>query len=298
MGREAPRLSSSLPVAKPLTKGVPMVVDPFFGSIVAGGASLLGSWFGAEQSAENTAANIHAQTMMNERTLGFNADQARENRSFQADQASTNRQFQADMSNSAYTRAMADMRNAGLNPILAAKQGGASTPSGAMASGAQASASSPNMALHNTRSAWEGLGEAVNKMVNTAISAKTFEKMTEEIANVQADTAKTKAVEALHKQQTLTEFQETGRRQAEKGVSEYKLMTGALSADEARAILDLPTWLRHMLVQGGYAGGKVEGTLGGASALKHLLPKRSTRETTTTDTHGHGRSTFEERFGF
>ena len=41
-------------------------------------------------------------------------------------------EFQAGMSNTSYQRAMSDMRAAGLNPMLAYKMGGASTPAGAM----------------------------------------------------------------------------------------------------------------------------------------------------------------------
>jgi len=42
-------------------------------------------------------------------------------------------QFQERMSNTSYQRQMADMRKAGINPMLVAKMGGASTPPGASA---------------------------------------------------------------------------------------------------------------------------------------------------------------------
>jgi hypothetical protein len=72
--------------------------------------------------------------------------------SFANKRAKQQRSWQEYMSNTAYQRAMADMRKAGLNPILAGKLGGASTPSGAMAQtpdfgGATAKA----MSIHNLK---------------------------------------------------------------------------------------------------------------------------------------------------
>ncbi|UPW41172.1 DNA pilot protein [Sigmofec virus UA08Rod_5307] len=65
-----------------------------------------------------------------------------EQNAFNSAEAEKNRAWQKEMSDTAYQRAIADMKKAGLNPVLAYQQGGASTPSGASASSGSGSSSS------------------------------------------------------------------------------------------------------------------------------------------------------------
>lgn len=65
--------------------------------------------------------------------------------SYNSAEAAANRAWQERMSSTAYQRATEDMKKAGINPILAAQQGGASTPGGAQGSIGQSSISAPSV---------------------------------------------------------------------------------------------------------------------------------------------------------
>ncbi|QCQ84873.1 DNA pilot protein [Blackfly microvirus SF02] len=74
----------------------------------------------------------------------FDANAMNQQQAFQERMASQAQSFSAQMSNSAYQRAMADMRAAGLNPMLAYSQGGASSPVGVPAAGGLLASPSPS----------------------------------------------------------------------------------------------------------------------------------------------------------
>lgn len=130
-------------------------------------------------------------------------------------EAEKNRDWQADMSNSAYQRGMADMKAAGLNPMLAYRQGGASTPSGATAQ------------VHN-------IGESVS---NSAMSAM---RVREEIKNLRTTNENIAAQTATqHSQERLNDVLALkAAADAHATTTSAKLMSADLPARENTANIE------------------------------------------------------------
>lgn len=185
----------------------------------AAAASGAATYFGGQQAnsanARMSAGQMAYQWGVDQWQAAKNVDMMREGQGFNAEQAAIARDWTAGMSNTAYQRARRDMMAAGLNPILAYQQGGASTPVGSSASspgGSTSAHGAPGYApMQNT------LGPAVSSAVQAAQAIQGIQTAAQGIresdARISLNAAQEKqanSVAQLNSAQAITEAQRTG----------------------------------------------------------------------------------------
>lgn len=171
-------------------------------------------WQGGQNAFQSKTNRQNMLMQMGYNTLGaiqqgiFNHIEQNAAMNYNSAEALANRNFQEHMSNTAYQRAVEDMRKAGLNPILAYANGGASTPGGSGATITGASMGMPSASAlgvstmsgnvpnsyfskSEAQSQWYQLAEAVGSQMSTSYSSP--KQLTEDLLKTYRQMQKTES---------------------------------------------------------------------------------------------------------
>jgi len=161
-----------------------------------------------QQEAERNTARSEAQARTQMR---FQEQSNAKAMQFSAEQARINREFQERLSNTAHQREVKDLIAAGLNPVLSTTFAGATTPSGASASGIASSGSKADVDT-STSQIVNGLLSALTAQATaletTAMSNLTALKSSSIMANAQIGSAKISGENMIKLEKIKQEFQE------------------------------------------------------------------------------------------
>lgn len=143
-------------------------------------------WQGGQNAFQSKTNRQNMLMQMGYNTLGaiqqgiYNHIEQNAAMQYNSAEALANRQFQEHMSSTAYQRAVEDMRKAGLNPILAYAQGGASTPGG---SGATITGASIGMPTSSALGVSTLNGNVPNSYYNHSESESQWYQLAESVGN-------------------------------------------------------------------------------------------------------------------